>query len=54
MSSDDLLQQRTARGAFWATIEVWGVEILQFLVFAVLARVLGPVAYGIVGLAILP
>ena len=54
MSSDDLLQQRTARGAFWATIEVWGVEILQFLVFAVLARVLGPGAYGIVGLAILP
>jgi len=53
MSSGDL-RQRTARGALWATIEVWGVELLQFLVFAVLARLLGPAAYGMVGLAIMP
>ncbi len=42
---------RVARGAFWATIEVWGVELLQLLVFTALARLVGPEAFGLVALA---
>ncbi len=53
MSRSDL-GQRSARGAFWATVEVWGIEFLQFLVFAALARLLGPEAFGLVGLAMIP
>jgi PST family polysaccharide transporter len=43
--------RRITRGAFWATIEVWGVELLQFLAFLLLARLVGPEAYGLVALA---
>ncbi len=49
----DLLRDRAAGGAFWSTVEVWATEILQLLVFAVLARLLGPEPYGIVGLAMM-
>ncbi len=42
---------RIARGAAWATIEVWGVEVLQLLFFVVLARLVGPRGYGLVALA---
>jgi O-antigen/teichoic acid export membrane protein len=43
--------RRVAKGALWATVEVWGVELLQLLVFTVLARLVGPEAYGLVALA---
>ncbi len=43
--------RRVAEGALWATVEVWGVELLQLLVFTVLARLVGPEAYGLVALA---
>lgn len=43
--------RRIARGAFWATVEVWGVELLQLFAFALLARLVGPEAYGLVALA---
>lgn len=43
--------RRIARGALWATVEVWGVELLQLLAFALLARLVGPEAYGLVALA---
>ncbi len=49
----DLLKDRAAGGAFWSTVEVWATEILQLLIFAVLARLLGPEPYGIVGLAMM-
>lgn len=42
---------RIARGAAWATLEVWGVELLQLLFFTLLARLLGPGPYGLVALA---
>lgn len=42
---------RVARGALWATIEVWGVELLQLLVFTALARLVGPEPFGLVALA---
>ncbi len=43
--------RRIARGALWATVEVWGVELLQLLAFLLLARLVGPEAYGLVALA---
>lgn len=43
--------RQISRGALWATVEVWGVELLQLLVFTLLARLLGPDAYGLVALA---
>lgn len=43
--------ERIARGAFWATLEVWGVVLLQPLVFALLARFVGPEAFGLVAIA---
>ncbi|BCX19333.1 MAG: lipopolysaccharide biosynthesis protein [Geminicoccaceae bacterium] len=43
--------RRIARGALWATLEVWGVELLQLLAFLLLARLVGPEAYGLVALA---
>ena len=42
---------RVARGAAWATVEVWGVELLHLLFFTVLARLIGPEGYGLVALA---
>jgi PST family polysaccharide transporter len=47
------LAQRSARGGFWAVVEVWGVELLQFSVFTVLARLLGPQTYGLIALAMI-
>lgn len=35
----------------WATLGSWGREGIGFLIFLVLARLLGPEAYGLVGLA---
>ncbi|MFO1068501.1 MAG: lipopolysaccharide biosynthesis protein [Geminicoccaceae bacterium] len=48
-----VLPRRAARGAMWATVEVWGNEALQFVMFAILAKLLGPEAYGILGLALI-
>jgi O-antigen/teichoic acid export membrane protein len=47
------LKRRATRGAFWATIEIWSNEALQFLMFAILARLLGPQVYGLLGLALI-
>ena len=47
------MRHRATRGAVWATIEVWGNEALQFMMFAVLAKLLGPDAYGVLGLALI-
>jgi PST family polysaccharide transporter len=47
------LKRRATRGAAWATLEVWGNEALQFVLFAVLARLLGPGVYGVLGLALI-
>lgn len=43
--------RRIARGAVWATVEVWGIVLLQLLAFTLLARLVGPEAYGLVALA---
>ncbi len=43
--------RKAAAAAVWAALETWGRQIIQLLLFVVLARLLGPEAYGLVGIA---
>jgi O-antigen/teichoic acid export membrane protein len=45
------LRRKAAAGAVWAFVETWGRQLLLLALFAVLARLLGPEAYGLVALA---
>lgn len=45
------LRQKTARGVAWSTIENLGGQALYFIVFLLLARLLGSEAFGLVSLA---
>ena len=45
------LRRRLAHGGFWAAAETWGQQLVNFVIFAVLARLLGPEAYGLLALA---
>jgi O-antigen/teichoic acid export membrane protein len=45
------LQRRVARGLSWTVVELWGRQVLNLLVFVVLARLLVPADFGLVGLA---
>jgi len=44
------LKQETAKGFFWSAIERFSVQGLQFLMGLVLARLLLPSDYGLVGM----
>jgi O-antigen/teichoic acid export membrane protein len=46
------LARQAARGAVWAAAETWGLQLAQFGLFLILARLLGPEAYGLVGIAL--
>lgn len=43
--------KQIASGAFWAAAETWGRQVSMFAVFVVLARHLGPEAFGLAALA---
>ncbi len=45
------LKRRATIGAIWAAAGTWGQQVINFAVFAVLARLLGPEAYGLVAMA---
>src|SRR3712207_9187046 len=45
------LQRRVTRGLKWTLIDTWGSQMLAFVVFAILARLLGPIEFGLVSLA---
>lgn len=45
------LQQRVARGIFWAIADNWGRQLVGLLVFFVLVALLTPVDFGLVALA---
>ena len=45
------INQQAARGVLWSAVGTWGQQLGTFLVFAVLARLLSPVAFGLVALA---
>ena len=44
--------KRIAIGAIWTTADTWGRQAANFAVFTLLAWLLGPSAYGIMGLAL--
>ncbi len=39
------------RGGVWAAVETWGLQVVQFVLFLVLARQLGPEVYGLIAIA---
>jgi O-antigen/teichoic acid export membrane protein len=45
------LQGRVARGLTWTVVDIWGRQILNLVIFVVLARLLTPVDFGLVALA---
>ena len=44
------LKQQTVRGTIWSSIERFSVQGIQFLVLIVMARILTPADYGMVGM----
>ena len=46
------LRRRLTAGVAWAVIEVWGQRLASLGIFLVLARLLGPEAYGLVRMAV--
>lgn len=47
------LRRRATAGALWSSVETWGQQLLQFVLFAVLARLLGPEAFGVAAMAMI-
>lgn len=45
------LRTRAAKGVFWTATGAWGRQLMVFVVFAILARVLEPEDFGLVALA---
>ena len=44
------LRQKTVKGAFWSAVERFSVQGVQFIVMIVMARILTPEDYGLVGM----
>src|SRR4051794_14875545 len=47
------LRRRSMAGALWAFVETWGQQAIQLALFAILARLLGPEAYGVAAIAMM-
>jgi O-antigen/teichoic acid export membrane protein len=47
------LKERTLRGAIWATAGGNGAQVLAFILFVLISRVVGPSAFGVVAVALL-
>jgi PST family polysaccharide transporter len=45
------LRQKAIKGIIWSVIQSWGRQAISFIVFAALARLLDPEAFGLVALA---
>ncbi|MBD2594945.1 lipopolysaccharide biosynthesis protein [Nostoc spongiaeforme FACHB-130] len=45
------LRQKAVKGVLWSAIESWGKQAVSFGVFFLLARLLGPEAFGLVALS---
>jgi O-antigen/teichoic acid export membrane protein len=50
-TEDGNLRTRAAKGVFWVATGAWGRQVMVFIVFAILARVLEPEDFGLVALA---
>jgi PST family polysaccharide transporter len=46
------LKRQVVNGTLWAAMESWGQQFANLLIFLVLARLLGPEAYGLMGMAV--
>ncbi|WP_138506705.1 MOP flippase family protein [Nostoc sp. PA-18-2419] len=44
-------RQKALEGVFWSAIQNWGRQAIAFVVFAILARLLGPETFGLVASA---
>ncbi|BAY75588.1 putative polysaccharide transport protein [Nostoc linckia NIES-25] len=44
-------RQKALKGVFWSAIQNWGRQAIAFIVFALLARLLGPGTFGLVASA---
>ena len=44
------LKQKTAKGVLWSAIEQFSVQIIQFVLGLIMARILSPHDYGLVGM----
>lgn len=44
------LKERVVRGVFWVTVDTWGRQVLAFIVYAALARLVGPESFGLLAL----
>jgi len=45
------LRQKAAKGVVWSVIQKWGRELITFITFIVLSRLLPPEAFGLVAMA---
>ncbi|MBH8551090.1 lipopolysaccharide biosynthesis protein [Nostocaceae cyanobacterium CENA357] len=45
------LQQKTVKGLIWSALDSWGRQVISLGVFFILARLLGPEAFGLVALS---
>ena len=45
------LQDRAARSVAWSSVDNWGRQILSFVVYAALARLVGPESFGVIAIA---
>jgi PST family polysaccharide transporter len=47
----DDLKAKVVRGVGWSALQSWGMRLISFAVYPVLARILGPETYGLIALA---
>ncbi|MBE9209871.1 lipopolysaccharide biosynthesis protein [Nostoc sp. LEGE 06077] len=45
------LRQQAIKGVIWTAIDIWGRQVISFGVFFILARILGPKAFGLIALS---
>jgi O-antigen/teichoic acid export membrane protein len=45
------IKQKAAKGVFWSAMQKWGEQSISFVVFLILARLLGPEVFGLVALS---
>lgn len=50
MAEDDSLKNKTVKGVVWSSVERFSVQGVQFLVMLVIARILDPKDFGLVGM----